>query len=194
MFKISKAAIVAGTLTILASVLAYAAQDGIAIKSSGYQVAVDDKGQIRLPDVDFRKDWASLGAWAIAAEEGKDGSQGMHVVYTQPDAVSGYRETGKFPDGTVLIKELFSTSTQEMTTGTVSRADKTTGWFVMVKDTDNRFPENKLWGDGWGWAYFDAGNREMTKTADYQDECKDCHVPVEDSDWVYTEGYPVLKN
>lgn len=26
-------------------------------------------------------------------------------------------------------------------------------WFVMIKDTKNRFPKNKNWGDGWGWGW-----------------------------------------
>jgi hypothetical protein len=73
----------------------------------------------------------------------------MHVVYTQLDTVVAFRKTGKFPDGAILIKELFSTNTDAMTTGTVSRAHKTSGWFVMVKESTNkRFPGNKLWGNG----------------------------------------------
>jgi hypothetical protein len=31
-------------------------------------------------------------------------------------------------------------------------------WFVMVKDSKGSFPGNDLWGDGWGWSWFDAGN------------------------------------
>ena len=128
----------------------------------------------------------------MAEEEGKQGSQGFHVVYAQPEAVAAYRKTGKFPDGTVLIKELFSTTTDDMTTGTVSRAAKTTGWFVMVKDGTHRFASHKLWGDGWGWAHFDAKDRTRTTSTDYQTDCKGCHVPAQATDWVYVQGYPVL--
>ncbi|MFD2029421.1 hypothetical protein ACFSKM_02005 [Ancylobacter dichloromethanicus] len=28
----------------------------------------------------------------------------------------------------------------------------------MVKSSTDKFPENKLWGDGWGWSWFDADN------------------------------------
>ena len=80
----------------------------------------------------------------------------------------------------------------DMTTGTVSRAAKTAGWFVMVKDATNRFPGNKLWGDGWGWAYFDGKDRTKTTSTDFVDDCKGCHIPAEKTDWVYVEGYPVL--
>jgi len=143
--------------------------------------------------MDFILQWMTKAQFAcVAAEEGTQGSEGIHTVYTQPGTVEAFRKTGKFPDGAILIKELFSTTTEEMTTGTVSRADKTSGWFVMIKDATNRYPDNKLWGAGWGWAYFDAKDRINTTTTDYQANCLGCHVPVEDQDWVYVQGYPVL--
>ena len=172
--------------------LSLATQVGQAQQASGFQLAVDAKGAIHLPTVDYRKDWVALGSWAVAAEGDAAGSQGIHMVYTQPESITAFRKTGKFPDGAILIKELLTTTTDSMTTGTVSRADKTAGWFVMVKDTNNRFPDNKLWGDGWGWAYFDAKDRVRTKSTDYVENCKGCHVPAQDTDWVYVQGYPVL--
>lgn len=181
-----------GALVVCAGAFAFSIIDGQATQTGGFEIASDGKGKISLPNIDFRKDWVALGAWAIAAEEGEQGSQGMHVVYTQPGTVEAFRKTGEFPDGAVLIKELFITKTQDMTTGTVSRADSATGWFVMVKDATGRFPGNNLWGDGWGWAYFDAKDPVKTTTTDYVADCKGCHVPVQDTDWVYVDGYPVL--
>jgi hypothetical protein len=55
-------------------------------------------------------------------------------------------------------KEVFEATTGEMTTGTVSHAEALKGWFVMVKDSKNSHPGNKLWGVGWGWSWFDQGN------------------------------------
>ena len=78
-----------------------------------------------------------------------------------------------------------------MTTGTVSSAGTLAGWFVMVKDNVGRFPGNKLWGDGWGWSWFDATNPQKTTSTDYYD-CQSCHVLARQSDWIYTHGYPVL--
>ncbi len=156
--------------------------------------AVDDSGNIQVPDVNYRKDWVALGTWAVAADEGVLGSNGMHVVYTQEETISAYLETGQFPDGAVLVKELLGTETAEMTTGTISRASDIEGWFVMVKDSTGKFEEtNGLWGEGWGWAYFGADNRVETTTTDYEGECLGCHVPAQDTDWIYTQGYPVLR-
>jgi len=104
------------------------------------------------------------------------------VVYTQPESVTAYRKTGSFPDGAILIKELFTTTTDSMTTGTCSRANKTASWFVMIEDTANRYPSNKLWGDGWGWAYFDGKDRTRIKTTDYKSNRLGCHVPAKGND------------
>jgi len=76
----------------------------------------------------------------------------LHVVYASPGTIAAYRKDGHFPDGTVLVKEVYKTTTKPMTTGTVSSAGTLSGWFVMVQDDVGRFPENKLWGDGWGWS------------------------------------------
>lgn len=183
----------AGALAIFAIALVLTISSGEATTADGFALATDGGGSIKVPDVDYRKDWVSLGVWAVAADEGELGSQGIHAVYTQRETVEAYRRTGEFPDGAVLIKELFSTKTEDMTTGTVSRAHQTVGWFVMVKDSTGRYRGNKLWGDGWGWAYFDAEDRNKTTTTDYEADCKGCHVPAQESDWVYVEGYPVLK-
>jgi hypothetical protein len=58
--------------------------------------------------------------------------------------------------GTVLVKEVFGTTTSGMTTGTVSHATRLKGWFVM--------------------------------------DCRGCHVPAQSTNWIYVDGYPVLRH
>src|SRR6516164_8729835 len=108
-----------------------------------------------------------------------------------PDA---YRKDGRFPDGTVLVKEVFQTATGDMTTGTVSHAETLKGWFVMMKDSKGRHAGNKLWGDGWGWSWFDADSPSKTTSTDYKTDCQSCHVPARASDWIYVSGYPPLRD
>ncbi len=151
---------------------------------------VDARGGITVPP-DYRTRWVFLGAWSIDAGEGTVGAKSLHNVYTQSDAVKAYRKGGEFPDGTVLVKELLRLKTRPMTTGTVSHAVDIEGWFVMVKDTKNRFVGNKLWGDGWGWALFSSDG--VLKTKDYKAECLGCHIPAKSTDWIYVEGYPLLR-
>ena len=60
------------------------------------------------------------------------------MVYASPGTIAAYRKDGHFPDGTVLVKEVFKTTTKDMTTGTVSSAGTLAGWFVMVKEPSGR--------------------------------------------------------
>ena len=62
----------------------------------------------------------------------------------------------------------------------------------MIKDTNKRFPNNKNWGNGWGWALFKTGNHNINVSMDYKNDCLGCHFPAKNNDWVYTEGYPTL--
>jgi hypothetical protein len=165
---------------------AYAA-DGV---SPGASVA-DRDGHLHVPD-DYRTSYQLLGSWAISAGDG-GGSKELHVIYASPGTIDAYRKDKRFPDGAVLVKEVFKAATSEMTTGTVSRADALKGWFVMVKDAANSHPDNALWGDGWGWSWFDAGDRSKTTTTNFRAQCQACHVPARASDWVYVDGYPPLK-
>ncbi len=151
---------------------------------------VDARGGITVPP-NYRTRWVFLGTWSIDAGEGTAGAKGLHNVYTQPGVVEAYRNGGEFPDGTVLVKELLSPETRPMTTGTVSRGAGIEGWFIMVKDTKNRFVDNTLWGEGWGWALI--GPDGMLKTKDYKAECLGCHIPAQATDWAYVEGYPLFR-
>ena len=152
---------------------------------------VDAVGNLRVPG-DYRTTYRLLGSWAVAADEGR-GSKELHVVYASPGSIEAYRQDGRFSDGTVHVKEVFKAATKEMTTGTVSHAEKLKGWFVMVKDGIGRHPGNALWGDGWGWSWFDAANATKTTSTDYRLNCKSCHVPAKATDWIYVDGYPALK-
>lgn len=154
--------------------------------------AVDDaQGNLHVPE-GYRTTYELLGSWAIAADQGQ-GSKELHVVYASPGTIDAYRKDGHFPDNTVLVKEVYQAATAQMTTGTVSRADTLKGWFVMARDNTGRHPGNKLWGDGWGWSWFDAAEPSKTTSAAYRLNCKSCHVPAQATDWIYVDGYPALK-
>ncbi len=155
------------------------------------EAVVDAQGNLHVPP-DYRAAYEFLGAWAIAADK-EVGSKELHNVYATPGAIAAYHTSGHFPDGTVLIKEVYETSTAPMTTGTVSHARTLKGWFVMVKDSKDSHPGNLLWGDGWGWSWFDAGNPTKTTSTNYRTNCLSCHVPAKATDWIYVPGYPALK-
>lgn len=179
-----------GTVLSVASVLALV---GFANgNSTAAQPTVDDRKTPHVP-ADYRSKYEFLGAWAIASDTG-NGSKQMHVVYASPGTTSAYRRMGVFPDGAVLVKEVFDTSTAPMTTGAaVSRVEGLKGWFVMTKDATGSHSANPLWGDGWGWSWFDAGNPSITTSKSYKADCQGCHVPASATDRVYVQGYPALR-
>ncbi len=92
----------------------------------------------------------------------------------------------------MLVTELIEADTGDLTTGRVSWARRVTGGFIMIKDRQGRFQSSDLWGDGWGWALFQADDPATTVTEDYKNECIPCHVPAKMDDWVYDRGYPSL--
>jgi Cytochrome P460 len=154
---------------------------------NGYDL-VDKTGNIRKPE-DYRDRYQALGTYAVV--DLKDDHE-LHAVWAPPGTAEYYRKTGKFADGTVLMKEVFDTAHAQMTTGDAHWASGTKVWFVMIKDTKGRYPGNRLWGDGWGWALFksDAPNKQVA--TDYKKDCLGCHVPAQATDWIYVQGYPNL--
>ncbi len=121
-----------------------------------YTTLVDSSGKIAIPER-FRSEWVFLGTWSVAEQDAEQSSEAsgrgaaeLHNVCTQPDVIEAYRQTGEFPDGAVLVKELLTGATKPMTTGVDGRGTDIEGWFILVKDTQNRFTSNPLWGDGWG--------------------------------------------
>ena len=152
---------------------------------------VDGEGNISLP-THFKVDMVHLGSWFVP----DGGASGFHDVYTEKESVLAFRETGKFPDGATLVKELRGAESADYSTGanvSYASGDNLKQWFVMIKDTQNRFPDNPLWGKGWGWALFKPDDAQQNLASNYQSDCLGCHVPAADKDWVYTEAYPVLK-
>src|SRR5437764_13552822 len=81
---------------------------------------VDAGGNLRVPG-DYRTAYQFLGSWAVAADQDQ-GSKEIHVVYASPGTIAAYRRNGRFADGSVLVKEVFETTTGVMTTGNVGRS------------------------------------------------------------------------
>jgi hypothetical protein len=181
-----------GLLTVISAAAhsSVTGRDATKNQSNAAEAVVDANGNLRVP-ADYRTSYQFLGSWAIANDKAQ-GSKGLHVVYASPGALEAYRKDGRFPDGSVLVKEVYLTATETMTTGTVSHAQKLKGWFVMVKDSKNSHPGNDLWGDGWGWSWFDADKPSKTTSANYKVECLACHEPVRGKDLIYVDGYPPL--
>ena len=151
---------------------------------------IDSKGTIQFPGR-VRDDWVHLGSWGSADLNSAD--PGNHDVYTQRESLEEYRKTGKFPDGAVIVKEVRKIESGYMTTGPVTWAGDEVLWFVLIKDAKGRFPGSDHWGEGWGWALFNAGATEKNASINFRASCLGCHIPARETDWIYVQGYPRLR-
>lgn len=177
------------SVTLLIGVILGTNEIGKVSAASGFSPYVDAMGRISLPK-DFRSRFVHLGSWAVVDDRS---SKGLHEVYTERKTVDQFRETGKFPDGATLVKEI-----RKLESGTpvpghpVIWGSSPLRWFVMVKDAKGRFPGNPLWADGWGWALFKADDPKTNVAKSYEADCKNCHIAAEKTDRVFIQGYPIL--
>lgn len=151
---------------------------------------VDASGNIKLPE-NYRQDWGHAGSWIVA--DLKAPGYGFHDVYIQKQAAKIYRDTGKFPDGTVLVKEVRKVEAGAQTTGHAQWAGEPNVWFVMIKDSKGRFANSAHWKEGWGWGLYEAKNPKLNVSKGFAETCMACHTPAKKTDWVFINGYPSLK-
>jgi len=149
---------------------------------------VDKDGNIRRP-ADVRDTYQALGTFSVVD---LNGDTELHYTYASPGTAEYYRKNGKFAEGTVLVKEVFATDHGQMTTGEAHWASGTKVWFVMIKD--EKGSGNPLWGYGWRWALFKSDAPDKQVSTDFKKDCRGCHVPAKATEWVYVQGYPVLKS
>jgi hypothetical protein len=156
--------------------------------------AVEAESALQVPSADYRKDWVQLGTYSVLADQPADGAKKMHFVYTERKNLEAYLQSGSFPDGTVLVKDVYAGKAGAFTTGTVSYAGDFLGRFVLVRDSSNaRAGSSPRFGDGWGWAYYEGSETKMTVTTNYKTDCLGCHEPARKMDMVYVQGYPMLR-
>ena len=122
-----------------------------------------------------------------------------HHVYIEKKNVDAYLETGEFPEGTVIVKELTRVLDPKFPDG--SRTEPSgRGYFngayngidVTVKDS-KRFAETN------GWGFFTFGHHPLPydKTAAEKPvtDCAGCHIAnVANTDMTWVQFYPLLRD
>jgi hypothetical protein len=168
-----------------------AGQQSVSSSAAALGKYVDQDGTIHLPE-DYRLTWVHLGSWFVEGQSGGAGQ--VHDVYTEPETVAAFRNSGKWPAGATLVKEIRASEKGKMTTGNVHWDGPIKQWFVMVKDKDKKqsFPGNPNWGLGWGWGLYKIDDPKKNISDDYKADCMLCHQPARQTDWVFSHGYPIL--
>src|SRR5215813_458127 len=198
MFRLSRTSVIAWTAVVaVISALSYALT-GVAVpraaaadKAKAAPVEFTADGKLKQP-VGYRK-WVYIGT-PVTPNDMNDGEASFpefHEVYMDPESFAHYEKTGKFRDGTVLVKELSSVGSKEAPSGKGYFQGEFTGLEVTIKDS-KRFKDEPGY-----WAYFSFGHKyplkaEVAKGA--VAACNACHEQnAKNTDWVFSQHYPVLR-
>lgn len=171
------------------------------------QLVFNDKGEAALPR-GYRSWVHAYTAWEPITTTILDGTvtktPEFHNVYVEPNTYSVFMETGKWPEGSLMVKEFSFTSTDEKNCdGPPAYLCKVwfgkgifqhgyTGVAVMLKDS-RRYPD-----EPGGWVYFSYGHQPppYAPFSPVRDraQCAQCHIdhagPTQD--YVFSVNQPGL--
>src|SRR5215469_3155103 len=127
---------------------------------------------------EFRK-WAHVKSVLVGPQSAAFATEGgIHHIYANDKAVEGY-DSGKFPDGSIIVYDLLETKEVAGNTieGQTRRVD------VMIKQSD-RYAST----GGWEFMSFSGNDQTNGKlTAARQATCAGCHAHRKDHDSVFSE-------
>lgn len=148
-------------------------------------------GELERPS-GFRE-WIYVGTPVTPNDmnNGKANFPEFHSVYIDPESWEYWKRTGKFRDGTILIKEMTSVGSKAATSGKGYFMGRFMGLEATIK-SKREFPD-----EPGNWAYFSFSTKDhkslkkVTKTEPTAN-CNACHGTAAADDFVFTQYYPVL--
>ena len=139
------------------------------------------------------REWIYVGTPVTPNDmnNGKAAFPEHHNVYIDPKSWKHWKDTGKFREGTILVKELVSNGSK----AAVSGAGYFQGEFIGLEATiksKKHFPD-----EPGNWAYYSfSGKNHKTLTTTAKPfpaaACNVCHDTSAADDFVFTQYYPVL--
>ena len=135
------------------------------------------------------REWVFVGAsLGMSYSENPNKQATFHNVYIHPRAYREFKQTGRFPERTILAMEVLAPGSQSSINRQGQFEDRFIGVEATVKDS-SRFPE--------GWAYFNfirsGQDPAPTAKAFPKEACWNCHHEHGETDNVFTQFYPVLR-
>lgn len=101
---------------------------------------------------------------------------GIHSIYGNPEAVAGYQSGKKFPDGSVIVFDLFQAVDQD---NAIAEGERKA--VIVMEKRGGKFTTT----DGWGYQVFDASGN-ATLDAKAATECHACHTQMKQEDFVFS--------
>lgn len=171
-----------------------------ALPTPGVKLVFNEQGLAALPK-GYRNWVHTYTAWETIATSFLDGkvtkTPELHSVYVEPNTYRIFMKTGKWPEGSLMVKEFSTTNTDpkvcsgppaytcKLGTSTIIFPNGHTGVAVMLKD-NKRYPK-----EAGGWAYFSFGHQappyQKLSPARGRAQCAQCHIdnvgPKDDYVW-----------
>jgi len=149
------------------------------------------EGELIRPDFRFRE-WVYIGTPLTPNELNPPEAPfpEFHNVYIHPDDFDHWKNTGTFPDGTVIAKELVLVGSKQAVSGTGYFMGEFAGLEITIKDA-KRFSD-----EPGNWAYFSFGHSYPLADSAKPfptEACNACHETSAADDFVFTQYYPVLR-
>jgi hypothetical protein len=180
-----------------ASIALFQAQPAVA-QAEGSAAVFTPDGKLKVPR-GFRR-WVFVGAPLTpnGLNGGKAGFPEYHYVYIQAQNVDAYMKTARFPEGTVIVKELtrvlnptFPNGSRQEPSGRGFFNGEFNGIDATVKDS-KRFAKTN------GWGFFTFGHHPEPYAAAAAEkpvaECAGCHMQyVAKTDMTWVQFYPLLR-
>ena len=145
------------------------------ILAPGYLLG-QSRSQVAYPE--GYRGWERVKSVAILeGHEHYEAFGGFHHVYANRQAVAALKEEIPFPNGSVLVFELFETI---MENNTIAEGRRLVIG-VMAKDSE-RFSET----EGWGFEDFKQADPHQRSVTDMRGQCLSCHASQKATDYVYS--------
>jgi hypothetical protein len=151
----------------------------------------NNNGELLRPDISYRE-WVYVGTPLTPNDLNPPAANfpEFHNVYIHPSDFDHWKRTGRFPDGTVIVKELVTVGATQATSGKGYFMGEYIGLETTIKDSV-RFAD-----EPGNWAYFSFGHSYplADSAAPFPAAaCNACHATSAADDFVFTQYYPVLR-
>jgi len=129
------------------------------------------------------RSWTHVNSMLIHSKDHPlyDPFGGLHHVYVNDKGVKALKNGGAYPDGSVLVFDLYDV--KEDNGAYVAAGRKFIG--LMVKDS-KKYNET----GGWGWDVFKSDSKTGGNVADAKKDCFSCHTSQKASDYVFSKYQP----
>lgn len=154
-------------------------------------------GELMLPQ--GYHEWIFLGSPLTphALNGGKAAFPEYHNVYVQPQAFKAYKESGQWPDGTIMLKELQLTRSATHDDGSSVEVSGRGFFPAALNGIDISVKDGERFEDTNGWGFFNFGHHAppyaTTAAAMPKDACAGCHIANADN-MVFSKFYAPILN